>query len=488
MAGMAGIVSKRATSKKVGKMLNQIRHRGKDNSLVQKTSLGSVGFVGVDLSSHKSIGYSAGKGPQVVIDGALVREDHQKQEISDAEYLKQLYAAYGKKAFSQVKGSFACAVLDEQECVIARDHVGARPLIYSMQGGEFVFASEGKSLTKLTDEVDELPPGHYYSTRDGLQPFQQESLPKLPDCGTKDGAIKAVRESVIDAISQAMENGKLKAVALSGGLDSSIILSVAREFNKDLLAFSATLDENPGEDLEYAKMMAKYTGAEHHIYRITRKDIENIIPKAVYHLESFDEDCISGFIANYYTSRLASEHVNSVLVGEGADELFGGYFRELKDIDDPEEKERVGKRLVEVAYNTALRRLDRAWMANGVEYFAPFIDPVVVAVALSVPMEYKVYQGEEPIEKWVLREAFRDMLPQEIADRPKMRFARGVGVDFLMDKAVEKHVSSKDYEKQPKSKNGMDLNSPKELYYYQLFQKHFPQGYEGLTGRWDPFK
>lgn len=489
MAGMAGIIREETTGKDLGEMLKKIRHRGNDDTLVRRSSLGAVGYIGNYSASQKSIGFSSGEWPLVLMDGFLVREDAEKHEVSDADYVKALYAQHGKDAFSLLRGSFSGAVVDDQECVIFRDHVGARPVVYHAEGDDLVFASEGKSLTRHAESVEELEPGCCYSTKDGRKSFPQAKEKNLPDCSSVEEAVKAVRDMVIEAVEQAIAHGDVQGVALSGGLDSSIILAVASQYDSSLKAFSTTVAEHPGEDLHYAKMMAERFGVEHHIYGITQKDIEQIIPSAVYHLESFDEDCISGYIANYYTSRLAAKHMNSVLVGEGADELFGGYFRELQDIDDPEEKERIGRRLLEVAYNTALRRLDRAWMANGVEYHAPFIDPGVAAAANAVPMELKVKeQNGRPIEKWILREAFRDMLPREIADRPKLRFARGVGVDSMMDQAVEKHVSQSDFDKNPVTRKGIKLNSPKELYYYQLFQERFPAGYEGLTGRWDPFK
>ncbi|MGM0432562.1 MAG: asparagine synthase-related protein [Spirochaetota bacterium] len=483
-----GSSTQRVSSRMIGSMLKDIRHRGPDTTMIRQCSAGAVGYAGIQLSSYKSTGFSCGKEPIVCIDGALIRDDADN-DLSDADYVRKLYMTNGKKGLGMLEGSFACAVIDGEESILARDPVGARPLVYNLSPeGRFAFASEAKALRTLAESVEELPPGHYYTPKDGLKPLEAAVPPRTYDCSTMDKAVKTVRETVVEAVKQAMESGDIGGVALSGGLDSSIILAVAHEFNKDLEVFSTTLAEHPGEDLKYAKMMVDYLGLKHHIYGITQKDIEQIIPEAVWYLESFDEDCISGFIANYYTSRMASERVNSILVGEGADELFGGYFRELKDIPDPEEKERIGRKLVDVAYNTALRRLDRAWMANSVEYFAPFLAPSVVAASQAIPMDFKVYGEDSPIEKWVLREAFRDMLPAEIADRPKLRFARGVGVDNLMDKAVEKKVDEKAFLDNPVSKSGIPLFSAKELWYYQLFQQYFPQGYEELTARWDPFK
>ncbi|UNC90744.1 asparagine synthase-related protein [Candidatus Contubernalis alkaliaceticus] len=485
MAGIAGCVGAEA-SKKVEQMIQEIKHRGVSEPIIKTVASGCagscVGFVG-----ENSLGISGETAPFVMVDGTLIRDD-KRQGVSDADYLREKYIQHGKEAFSKISGSFACAVMDENECIIARDHVGARPLIYNESPqSEMFFASEAKALKQFTDHVEELLPGHYFSTKEGQRQFNDCAL-TLPKWDTPLEAVGIVRELLIQAVEQALSSGNIGGIALSGGLDSSIILAIAHKFDKNLKAFTATLDEHPGEDLQYAKQLTDYLGVEHHIYRITQEDIEAIIPEAVWYLESFDEDCIVGFIANYYTSRLASEHVNGVLVGEGADELFGGYFRELQDISDPAEKERIGRKLLDISYNTALRRLDRGWMSNSIEYYAPFLHPAVVAMSHKIPMELKVYQGEVSVEKWILREAFRDMLPKEIADRPKLRFSRGVGVDDQVDKIVPDNIGEKELKENPKSCGGLSLQSPKELYFYRLFQKHFPKGFECLTGRWDPFK
>jgi len=489
MAGIVGITGCSETkidSSRVENMLEAVKHRGTHEPIVKTTSSTCFGCIGFspEVISQDSL-------PYVIMDGMLYRDDS-RQEMSDTDFLRKQYMSHGKEALSKVRGSFACAIIDEDECIIARDHVGSRPLIYqeTPQGG-LMFASEAKALKDYTDCVEELPPGHYYSSKEKLKQFNEPDPGfKLPhEWDTSEASLKKVRDVVIQAVEDIVTNIEgIGGVSLSGGLDSSIILAVASQYNKNIQAFTSTLKVNHGEDLKYAKLMADYLGVKLHIYEITLEDIQNIVSKAVYYLESYDQDCITGFIANYYNSRLAKEHVDSILVGEGADELFGGYFRELDDISDPEEQERVAKRLVDVAYNTALRRLDRGWMSNSVDYYAPFLNPSVVTMAQDIPLDLKVYQPNgKPIEKWILREAFKDMLPDEITWRPKLRFARGVGVDDQLEKCIPDNLDEEALKKTPKSKKGITFQSPTELYLYNIFKKHFPEDYEGLTCRWDPF-
>jgi asparagine synthase (glutamine-hydrolysing) len=334
--------------------------------------------------------------------------------------------------------------------------------------------------------IQELSPGQIYSTKKGMKEFEP-FIPETPQLGHIWEAPATLRDLLIEAVEKRMDG--VEAISLSGGLDSSIIAAIAKDFNPHLQLFTVTVQSAPGPDLVNAKLMADFLGMEHHIYSITDTDIMDFVSDSIWYLESFDEDCISGILSNYYASRMVKEFSNSVLVGEGADELFGGYRMVLKNpkVKSAEQRERLAQKLLEIAYNTALRRLDRAWMANAVVYKTPFLDNKVVAFSEKIPMEWKIY-GEKQIEKYVLREAFRDMLPEKIANREKLRFAMGAGMDDVMDELVSQKIAPDEIKKRPKAAYGLPFASFKELYYYDEFLKLFPPSYEKQTVRWDPFK
>ena len=475
MASIAGIVSQHGkidddSAQIVGKMLKDMRHRGPDNSSIRSIPdyRGAVGANEINLSPERTICSCLEDAPYILFDGKIFN-DRSDQSQRDIDLFIDLYQKYERECFSQIDGSFVCAVVEKDDEV-------------------FFFSSEMKGLKDHVQfDIHELPPGHIYSSYDGLKKFQTFK-PDVPEPGDNvQEAAKILRELLIDAVRRRMDDAN--AISLSGGLDSSIIAAIAKGFNPNIKLFTGTVQRAQGPDLENAKLMADFLGLEHFVYEITDDDIEQIIPKAIWYLESFDEDCVSGILSNYYVSRKVKEYSSAVLVGEGADELFGGYRMVLKNpkVKSPEQRERLAKKLLDIAYNTALRRMDRSWMANSVVYKTPFLDTRVVAFAEKIPMKWKIY-GEKQVEKFVLREAFRDMLPEKIANREKLRFAMGTGMDDVMDEIVAAKINPEEIKSRPKAAYGLRFATFKELYYYDEFLKLFPPSYEKQTIRWDPFK
>ncbi len=469
-------------------MLKLMRHRGPDNSFIRTLfdDRGAIGANEINLTSQTTHSTSMTESPYILFDGQIFNDRSNNQ--SDVELFRDHYEKYGRDCFKYLDGTFSCAVIErDDEVILARDPVGPHPLFYGGNNGIFYFSSEMKGLKDHVQfNIQEVPPGHIFSSKTGLKPFTPYE-PAVPEAEDMQQAAKVLRELLIDAVRIRMDG--VSAISLSGGLDSSIIAAIAKEYNPDIKLFTGVIAEKPGPDLEMAKLMARFLGLEHHVCSITNDDIRNFLSDAVWYLESFDEDCISGIISNYYVSKTVKQYSNQVLVGEGADELFGGYRLVLKNprVKSEEQRDRLAEQLLNIAYNTALRRLDRAWMANSVQYQVPFLDPRVVAFSRKIPMSWKIY-GEKQVEKFVLREAFRDMLPPEIANREKLRFAMGVGTDDVMDEIVSSIIDPNEIKVRPKAAYGMPFASFKEVYYYDEFLQQFPPSYEKQTVRWDPFK
>jgi len=486
MAGIAGIFGNTIEKEIIEKMLNSIKHRGPDSTNIYQERNIAAGVVASNLSKDRGDGFAKEGNIVVFLDGDIYNQ--RRQGKSDAEVVLNLYKKYGWNFPAYLEGAFACALSNKTKLILTRDTVGVRPLYWGKtEEGDLCFASEMKALAGIAVDVWELHPKTTYSSNIGIG----EYIPRYPEIeipSSSQEAAKKLREYLFRAVERRLEDGAVGGAFLSGGVDSSIIAAIANELKPGIPAFTVGIKGAP--DLENAAIMAKYLGIEHHICNFEIEDIIELIPRAVKTLESFDEDCVSGSIANLIASSLASKTTDCMLTGEGGDELMGGYLL-LKELPTDDERLKMMGRLIDIAYNTALQRLDRAMMGNSIHYRTPFIDSEVIAFSLQIPVQWKIHDCGDGklIEKWLLREAFKDMLPNEIYTREKLRFSGGAGTDNLMDKAAEDKIKYSEFEKSRYTPGGYYLNSPKELWYYKIFKENFPLlCFEKLVGRWDPNK
>ena len=295
-----------------------------------------------------------------------------------------------------------------------------------------------------------------------------------------------VKDLLMEATEKRIKDGAVGGVLLSGGLDSSLIAYMAHEIHPDIECFTVSMEE--GQDLPLAKDVTKHLGVKHHILMFGEKEIKEILPLAIHHQEMYEESCVHGAIANFLAGRFLKGHTKVVLTGEGADEFFGGYDGQYKKGDNPEEVASIIDKLINVAHNTALQRLDRLNAACSYESRTPFLDAKVMDFSLKIPIQHKIY-GEEQTGKWILRQAFEGCLPDHIIYQTKRFFAQGSGVAYIMRAQAEKEISQAELEAFNKVDGNPYLSSIEELYYYRIFKKTFPQpAYDRLVGRWDPFR
>lgn len=489
MAGIAGILAKSPDKSTVERMLETLTHRGPDLMRIDENGPLCAGVRASELSDPRGDGYATDGEATIFFDGEIY--NYRAPGQTDAEAALELYHTYGRAFPGHLEGVFACAIWDGEELLLARDTVGVRPLYWGRTAdGDLCFASEMKSLVGIAEEITELLPSTAFSSVTGTGaylPYHAEvHVPR-----GEDEAIARVREAMLGAVQRRIDDGAVGACLLSGGLDSSIIACAAHHLGlRDIPLITVGVEGAP--DVENAKIVAAQLGMEHVIRIYTPEDVERLVPDAVWTMESFDEDCVSGTIANMIASSEAAQRTNCILSGEGGDELFGGYHL-LKEQATDNDKLRMMDQLIAVAYNTAVQRLDRAMMANSINYRTPFIDAEVVAVAMQLPVNWKIHpRGAKEIEKWIIREAFADLLPREIYERDKLRFSGGTGTDGLMDRLAEDKLADgawSDQDESNKTPAGYVLSSPKEMWYYNIFKEKFPgKAFEPLVGRWDPGK
>jgi asparagine synthase (glutamine-hydrolysing) len=253
---------------------------------------------------------------------------------------------------------------------------------------------------------------------------------------------------------------------LSGGLDSSVLAALARPFVTHLHTFVAGVPGAP--DVEAARAVAGYLKAEHHEVMVDLPGLLDVLPRVIYHLESFDALLVRSSLTNYLVAGEAARYVPAVLSGEASDELFAGYAY-LAGLPSG----RLAGELLELIaglHNTALQRVDRCAAAHGLLAYVPFTDPAVVDYALCIPPELKRRDG---VEKWILRHAFSGALPEAILWRKKAKFWEGAGVGKMMAEYAEERIGDAAFLGERRLPNGWLLRTKEELLYYRIFREHF---------------
>jgi asparagine synthase (glutamine-hydrolysing) len=193
-----------------------------------------------------------------------------------------------------------------------------------------------------------------------------------------------------------------------------------------------------------------------------------VLPRVIYHLESFDALLVRSSITNYLAAKAAADYVPAVFSSEGGDELFAGYAY-LKSLDPAQ----LDGELIDMTgrlHNTALQRVDRCASAHGMVAYVAFLDPDVVDYALRIPVKYKLH-GD--VEKWILRQAMDGTLPEPVLNRTRAKFWEGAGVGELLANFASRYVSDHGFDQERTLPGGLVLNSKEELMYYRIFREHF---------------
>jgi len=356
---------------------------------------------------------------------------HQLQSDSDTEVVLEAFTEWGEQAVHRLRGEFAFAVVDREtdRVYLARDPLGVKPLYWSRCGGHLYVASELKALVPTGGPVSEIPPGHH----GWASPAQDPAVTPYVDLLTMgDGdepitdvgeAARLVRATLEDSIQVRLDTDLTVGVILSGGLDSTLTLLHVREMHPDCVAF--TIGAPGSDDISYARRVTRDLGVAHEVIEVAPGDIHLPEIREAIRLSELTEygDVINAVISRLLFARVRDCGVKVVLCGDGSDELFGGYgmYRQ------PEValRQRLFQHKLHNLGRTELQRVDRTSMGQGVETRVPFLDLAVVRLAMRLPIELKLRDGQD---KWILRHAFADLLPDYVRQRPKNPLSHSSGL------------------------------------------------------------
>jgi asparagine synthase (glutamine-hydrolysing) len=272
---------------------------------------------------------------------------------------------------------------------------------------------------------------------------------------------------------ETVQSSPANSILLSGGLDTSIVASIASKWNPDLAAFTVILNDAPAPDLEYSRMVSARLGLRHHqIVKITLDVIEGALQKVIEVLGSFDPMEIRNSVAIYLGLTAASMAGHSrVLTGDGADELFAGYSFVVGL--SREEAEVKLRHLWEVMHFSSIP-LGRSL---GIQSLLPFLDQKVKAFAMDLPFDFLV--GKDKFGglhgKFILRKAFEDALPFEIVWRKKTPIEYGCGTTILPQIYAKTISDSEFVEKKTNifEKDHVRIRDKEQLHYYEIYRREF---------------
>ncbi|MFT7072108.1 MAG: asparagine synthase (glutamine-hydrolyzing) [Patiriisocius sp.] len=495
-----------------------LRHRGPDWSGIfsnKKAIMAHERLAIVDPTSGKQPLFSEDKNLVLAANGEIynhleLREQFEGsydfQTKSDCEVILALYKEKGVDFLDELNGMFGFALYDVKtnEYLIARDHMGIIPLYMGWdKDGTFYVASELKALEGFCTKIELFPPGHYLHSSDGeLKQWYKRDWMEFDNVKENETSISDLREALDAAVHRQLMSDVPYGVLLSGGLDSSVTSALAKKYaNKriesgdtegawypQLHSFAVGLKDSP--DLAAAKKVADYIGTVHHEVYFTIQEGIDALRDVIYHVETYDITTIRASTPMFLLARaIKAMGIKMVLSGEGADEIFGGYLYFHKAPSAKEFHEENVRKLDKLHMYDCLRA-NKSLASWGIEGRVPFLDKEFMDVAMRLnPKDKMIIAGQskpddpQAMEKWVLREAFGDMLPHEVAWRQKEQFSDGVGYSWIdtLKEMVNKEVSD---DQIANAQYRFPIQTPKskeEFYYRTIFEEHFPSDAAALT-------
>ncbi|HBH47317.1 MAG TPA: asparagine synthase B [Bacteroidales bacterium] len=507
MCGIIGVFDLKVESAslrdQVLEQAKKLRHRGPDWSGIycgEKSILAHERLSIVDPQSGNQPLFSQDKKHILAVNGEIynyrqlrkeTEDGYEFQTNSDCEVILSLYRKKGIDFIEDLNGIFAFALYDEEKDVylIARDHIGIIPLYMGWDKfGNFYVSSELKGLEGYCNKIEEFLPGHYLYSKEGeIKKWYKRDWITYEAVEENKTSIEDLNRALEEAVHRQLMSDVPYGVLLSGGLDSSVTSALAKKYAQinvekgeghsmwwpQLHSFAIGLEGSP--DLAAAKKVADAIGTVHHEINFTVQEGLDALKDVIYHIETYDVTTIRASTPMYLLARvIKSMGIKMVLSGEGADELFGGYLYFHKAPNPKAFHEETVRKLGKLHMYDCLRA-NKTLAAWGVEGRVPFLDKEFIDVAMRLNPKDKMITSER-IEKWVVRKAFEQYLPESVAWRQKEQFSDGVGYNWIdsLKSVTEELVSDKEMEN---AHHRFPINTPKskeEYYYRSIFSSHFP--------------
>jgi len=413
--------------------------------------------------------------------------DGTEKSNSDCEVLLPLIRDHGMmKTLDLINGDFAFVWTDGKRVMAARDPVGVRPLFYTRYAeNSIAFASEIKALLFLNSKIHIFPPGHIYDSYINDFVCYHTGYWRVNKY-IKTGFKRQLRETLEHAVHDRIDNTDREiGFLLSGGLDSSLIASIATRKLGKIRTFSIGLEGSP--DLEAARIMAKYLDTDHTEVKFTPEEGIAHINDVIHSLESYDTTTVRASTPMWLLCKYIKQNTpcRYIFSGEGSDEILGGYlyFHNAPNVD---EFACENMRRLRLIHQFDGLRADRCAGAHGLDLIVPFLDKNFIETCMTINQKHKI----DTIEKRVLREAFQGYLPDTILWRQKDGMSDAVGTNWVdeIKKYAEDEVDDILFrETRAKTRGHNTPLTKEEAMYRNIFWKMYGKDNDHLiTEIWRP--
>ena len=406
---------------------------------------------------------------------------------SDCEVIIPLIEDYGiMKTVELLRGDYAFTYTDGKRVLAARDPYGVRPLFFTRYDqGSIAFASEVKALMFLKSEIFIFPPGHIYDS--ALDDFVCYHISYW-------NVFKHVSNVGCDTLKNRLESSVAKRLEntdretgflLSGGLDSSLIASIAAKKLGKIRTFSVGVEGSP--DLAAARIVSEYIGSDHTEVYFTPDEGIGVVRDVIKSIESYDTTTVRASVPMWILCKYIKERTDCryIFSGEGADEILGGYLY-FHNAPGVEEFALENMRRLRLIHQFDGLRADRCASAHGLDLIVPFLDIDFVDACMNMNQMSKISK----IEKAVLRKAFKGYLPEDILWRRKDGMSDAVGTSWVQ--SIKHHadtcISERRFSKIRDQARGYNIPLTKEeAMYREIFWNLYDRDNDHLISEiWRP--
>jgi asparagine synthase (glutamine-hydrolysing) len=478
------------------KYFKLLSHRGPDDLIINKiTDYAYMGFHrlainGLNKDGNQPMLYN---GIYLICNGEIYNYKFLATEYniklttgSDCEIILPLYEKYGIKGLLElISGEFAFVIYDSNNnsVYVARDPLGIRSLYWGQNdNGSFFVASEMKAIPSEIEVVEQFPSGHYCKMNSFLTEYYSfdyaitENIPRHI-------WLKQIKECLEFVCEERLMSERSIGCILSGGLDSTLVTAIVcnklRTIKPDIEINTYTIGLSGATDLKYATLAAEYLKTNHHNFIVSEEDLLNNIEDTIYQIESYDVTTVRASVGNYLISKKIKELGKDTVLfcGDVSDEIFGSY-RGFQKAENPSDFFYENVKMLKMIRYFDVLRSDKSISGASLEARVPFGDVKFVNLIMSIPPEFKMF-NDIIMEKQILRDAFKGILPDELLYRRKEAFSDGLSkVERSWFEIIQEFTNTKITDEEFNAMKGLyHINQPydkESLYYRIIFDKFYP--------------